>query len=157
MDPNPVAGCITLEAALALRAGKRLAFTNGVFDLFHAGHVDSLEAAAAHGDLLIVGLNSDASARGLGKGDDRPLVPLVDRARVIGALRCVTAVVSFDDPTPIRLIEALRPEVHVKGGDYDPDRLPETPVIRAYGGQVVIVPLRPERSTTALLAKIRGA
>jgi glycerol-3-phosphate cytidylyltransferase len=154
--PPPSAGLIPLDDAIALRHGKRLAFTNGVFDLFHAGHVDSIEAAAAYGDLLIVGMNSDASARGLGKGPDRPIVPLMDRARVVAALRCVAAVVAFDEPTPIRLIEALRPEVHVKGGDYDPERLPETPLIRSYGGRVVIVPLRPDRSTTALLARIRG-
>lgn len=142
-----------LKEAVRLREGCRLVFTNGVFDLLHAGHVRLLEAARGMGDMLIVGLNSDASVKGLGKGPDRPIHQQVDRAEVLGALRCVDAVVVFDEPTPIKLIRALRPEVHVKGGDYRAEDLPETAVVREYGGTVVIVPLLEGRSTSAALKK----
>lgn len=145
---------ISLDAAVDLRSGKRLVFTNGVFDILHVGHVRYLAQARALGDLLIVGLNDDASVRRLGKGANRPINPLSDRAEVLEALRCVDAVVAFSDDTPIGLIERLRPEVHVKGGDYDAESMPETPIVRAYGGQVVILPLLPGRSTTAILEKM---
>ncbi len=147
---------MTLTEALSLRAGKRLVLTNGVFDILHAGHVRYLEEASRLGDLLIVGINSDASARGLGKGPDRPINPVDDRLAVLSALRCVAGVVVFEEPTPIALIEALRPEVHVKGGDYQADRLPETPLVQSYGGEVVILPLLHGRSTTEILRKARG-
>jgi rfaE bifunctional protein nucleotidyltransferase chain/domain len=127
--------------------------TNGVFDLLHAGHVRLLEAARAHGDLLIVGINSDASVRRLGKGPNRPIHPQEDRAEVLAALRCVDAVVIFEESDPIALIEALRPEVHVKGGDYRLEELPETPVVQGYGGQVVLLPVLEGRSTTSALRK----
>jgi len=142
---------MNLQEALRLRQGRRLVFTNGVFDLLHAGHVRLLEAARAMGDLLIVGMNSDASVRGLGKGPNRPICSESDRAEVLGALRCVDAVVVFDERTPAALIEALRPEVHVKGGDYRADELPEAPLVRSYGGQIAIVPLLEGRSTTETL------
>ncbi len=142
--------------ALALRQGRRLVFTNGVFDILHAGHVTYLEQARALGDLLIVGLNTDASVRRLAKGEDRPINQLDDRAKVISALRCVDGVVSFDEDNPVAIIETLKPEIHVKGGDYDMEKMPETPVIRSYGGEVVILPLLPGRSTTAILQAIRG-
>ncbi|MCO5298144.1 MAG: D-glycero-beta-D-manno-heptose 1-phosphate adenylyltransferase [Fimbriimonadaceae bacterium] len=144
---------VDLNEAVRLRQGKRLVLTNGVFDLLHAGHVRLLEAARAHGDLLIVGINSDASVRRLGKGPHRPIHPQEDRAEVLAALRCVDAVVIFDESNPIALIEALRPEVHVKGGDYRLEELPETPVVQGYGGEVVLLPLLEGRSTTSALRK----
>jgi glycerol-3-phosphate cytidylyltransferase len=145
----------SLDDIVRARQGRKLVFTNGVFDLIHAGHIDTIEAAKSLGDLLVVGLNSDASARRLGKGPDRPLVPLVDRARVVAALRAVDFVVAFEEDTPIELLRKVKPEIHVKGGDYDPESLPETPVVRAYGGEVVVVPYLPGRSTTALIERIR--
>lgn len=138
-----------------LLQGKRVVFTNGVFDLLHAGHVQVLEAARALGDALVVGLNTDESVRRLGKGADRPINPLEDRAAVVAALRCVDAVVAFSEDDPSALLAELRPDVHVKGGDYDPETMPETPIVRGYGGEVVILPLLPGRSTTAMLAKAR--
>lgn len=146
---------LTLDQALELRQGKRLVFTNGVFDILHAGHVTYLQQARDLGDLLIVGMNSDDSVRRLNKGPERPINPLADRATVLSALRCVDGVVSFGEDTPVRLIEALHPEVHVKGGDYDADLLPETPIVRSYGGEVVIIPLLPGRSTTEILKRSR--
>jgi rfaE bifunctional protein nucleotidyltransferase chain/domain len=147
----------TVQTALQARSGRRLVFTNGVFDLLHAGHVETIEAARALGDMLIVGLNSDDSAKRLGKGPGRPLCPLPDRARVVGSLRAVDLVVAFEEDTPVELLRRLRPEVHVKGGDYDPETLPETPVVRQYGGQVVVLPFLPGRSTTALIERILRA
>lgn len=146
---------LTLERALELRRGKRLVFTNGVFDILHAGHVTYLQQARNLGDLLIVGMNSDASVRRLNKGPERPINALEDRATVLSALRCVDGVIPFEEDTPIRLIEALHPEVHVKGGDYEADLLPETPIVRAYGGEVVIIPLLSGRSTTEILRRSR--
>lgn len=145
---------LTLEQALELRAGKRLVFTNGVFDILHAGHVRYLEQARALGEMLIVGLNSDSSARGLGKGPNRPVNPLEDRAAVLAALRSVDGVVAFDEPTPEALIAALQPDVHVKGGDYDVEALPETPLVRSFGGEVVILPFLSGRSTTSILQRL---
>jgi len=142
---------VSLARAAELRRGKRLVFTNGVFDVLHVGHVRYLAQARALGDLLIVGMNDDASVRGLGKGADRPIHPLEDRAEVLAALRCVEAVVAFSEPTPEQLIDALRPEVHVKGGDYREQDLPEAALVRSYGGEVVILPLVPGRSTTNIL------
>lgn len=147
---------LELADALNLRQGKRLVFTNGVFDILHAGHVRYLAQAAELGDLLIVGVNSDASVRRLGKGSDRPINPLEDRCAVLEALRSVAATVAFDDDTPVRLIEALRPEVHVKGGDYLPEALPEAAMVKAYGGEVVILPFLEGRSTTQILERARG-
>lgn len=131
-----------------------MAFTNGVFDILHAGHVMYLERARSEGDLLVVGLNSDASVRRLGKGANRPINTLEDRAMVIGALRCVDAVVAFDEDTPEAIIELLKPAVHVKGGDYRPEDLPEKRVVDSYGGKIVIVPLLEGRSTTSTLRKL---
>lgn len=145
---------MTLDEALELRQGKRLVFTNGVFDILHAGHVTYLAQARELGDLLIVGLNSDASVRGLGKGPDRPVNCEEDRMAVLEALRAVDGVVVFEDATPEGLIEALKPEVHVKGGDYDPEQMPETPLVRSYGGEVVILPLLAGRSTTGILGRL---
>ena len=147
---------LTWDQALELRRGKKLIFTNGVFDILHAGHVAYLQQARNLGDLLIVGINADESARSLGKGEDRPIHTLEDRASVLAALRFVDGVVAFEERTPERVIEALKPEVHVKGGDYDPETMPETPVVRAYGGEVAILPLLPGKSTTEIAKRIRG-
>lgn len=148
---------LTIEQALELRKGKKLVFTNGVFDILHAGHVRYLAQARELGDLLIVGMNSDASVRRLGKGDDRPMNPVEDRAAVLGALRAVDGVVMFEEDTPIEVIKVLKPEIHVKGGDYDVEAMPETPVIRAYGGEVVIMPTLAGKSTTSLIQAIRSS
>jgi D-beta-D-heptose 7-phosphate kinase / D-beta-D-heptose 1-phosphate adenosyltransferase len=130
-------------------------FTNGVFDLLHAGHVALLEAAAGFGTSLVVALNSDASARRLGKGADRPLVAETDRARVVAAIGCVDCVVLFDEPDPVALIESLRPDVLVKGGDYRPETVLGGAFVISLGGRVEIVPLVPDRSTTRLLERLR--
>lgn len=146
----------TIDSVNLLRDGKTLVFTNGVFDVLHAGHVAYLEQAKALGDLLVVGLNTDQSARRLGKGPDRPVNSLEDRAAVIAALRCVDAVLSFDEDTPARLISQLRPDIHTKGGDYDPRAMPETPIVESYGGRVVVLPFLPGRSTTSMLQKLQS-
>ncbi|HEY0868006.1 MAG TPA: D-glycero-beta-D-manno-heptose 1-phosphate adenylyltransferase [Fimbriimonas sp.] len=145
---------MTLAEALDLRRNKRLVFTNGVFDILHSGHVVYLTKAAALGDLLIVGVNSDASVRRLGKGPDRPVNPLEDRMVVLEGLKPVAGAVPFDEDTPEGLIRQLMPEVHVKGGDYRIEDLPEAQLVRSYGGEVVILPLRPGRSTTQTLRRL---
>lgn len=145
---------VDLPRALELRHGKRLVFTNGVFDILHVGHVRCLEQARGFGDLLIVGVNSDESARSLGKGPGRPVHRAEDRAAVVSALRSVDAVVVFDEPDPLALIAALKPEVHVKGGDYNPEDLPEAELVRSYGGEIRIVPLVPGTSTSEVLRRL---
>ena len=132
-------------------------FTNGVFDLLHAGHVALLETARSEGAALIVGVNSDASARQLGKGPGRPVVPEEERARLVAALACVDAVVVFDEATPLALIELLRPDVLVKGADYTHDEIVGARAVESRGGRVVRVPLVPGHSTTELLARLRRA
>lgn len=135
--------------------GKRIVFTNGCFDLLHAGHVTYLAQAKNLGDILIVGLNSDASVRAL-KGSERPLMPQEDRALLLASLAFVDFVVIFDELTPYSLLQALKPDIHVKGGDYTEDDLPEAPLVRSYGGQVVILPKVEGRSTTELVRRIRA-
>jgi rfaE bifunctional protein nucleotidyltransferase chain/domain len=137
-------------------AGERVVFTNGVFDVLHRGHVTYLAQARALGDRLVVGLNTDASARRLNKGSDRPLNAEADRAQVIAALASVSAVTWFDEDTPMALIEALRPDWIVKGGDYDMSRLPETALVQSWGGQALALPFVAGYSTTQLVAKIRS-
>lgn len=134
----------------------RVVFTNGVFDILHNGHVTYLQQAAALGHRLVVGLNSDASVKRLGKGDERPLNNQDDRARVLSALRCVDAVVIFDQDTPLELIQAIGPDVLVKGGDWAPERIVGADYVKKYGGQVHSLPLVEGLSTTALVQKIRG-
>lgn len=146
---------MTLEELQQARAGKTVVFTNGVFDILHAGHVDYLEKAAALGDYLVVALNADATVRQL-KGPTRPVNPFEDRARVIGALRCVDCVVSFSEPTPEEIIAEIRPDIHVKGGDYTEDSLPEAKIVRSYGGKVVIMPTLEGRSTTTILKRLES-
>ena len=133
--------------------GKRIVFTNGCFDILHSGHVTFLQQARALGDVLIVGVNSDASVRRL-KGETRPINNQADRVTVLAALEAVDHVVLFDEDTPERLISQLRPDVHVKGSDYTIDRLPEARIVESYGGQVVILPLVEGKSTTAIVGKI---
>lgn len=135
--------------------GGRVVFTNGVFDLLHAGHVHVLESARALGDALVVGVNTDASVRRLGKGAERPIVAEADRARVLAALECVDCVVLFDEETPADLIHRLTPNVLVKGGDYSPDAIVGGDAVRAAGGEVVVIPLLPDRSTSRLVERLR--
>jgi len=135
------------------KKGKKVVFTNGCFDLVHIGHLRSLELAKGHGDILVVGLNSDDSVRRL-KGEGRPLMEQADRASMLDGLKPVDYVVIFEEDTPIVTIKALRPEVHVKGGDYTPEDLPEKDVVEGYGGKVVIVPLVEGFSTTGLIERI---
>ncbi len=134
-------------------AGRVVVFSNGCFDLLHAGHVALLEAARAHGDLLVVGLNSDASIRRL-KGRGRPLMPQLARAVLLASLRCVDYVVVFEEDTPRELIEALLPDVLVKGADYPLDQIVGRKAVEAAGGRVVRVPLVEGFSTTGLLKRI---
>lgn len=137
------------------RLERPLVFTNGVFDLLHRGHVTYLARARALGAALLVALNSDASVKKLNKGADRPLNPLADRLAVVAALECVDAVTWFDDDTPERLIAASRPQVLAKGGDWPVERIVGAGSVLARGGQVVSIPFEHERSTTALLKRIR--
>ncbi len=133
-----------------------LVFTNGCFDILHRGHVTYLAQARALGASLIVGVNTDASAKRLGKGDDRPVNSLEDRMALLAALESVSLVTWFDEDTPLELIRAMQPEVLVKGGDWPPERIVGAELVLARGGQVHSIPFRHERSTTALLAKIRS-
>ncbi|MGM9512877.1 adenylyltransferase/cytidyltransferase family protein [Roseateles sp. DB2] len=133
-----------------------LVFTNGVFDLLHVGHVGCLERARRHGAGLLVALNTDSSTRRLGKPGQRPVLPLAQRVRLMAALGCVDWVSWFDETGPAALLEALRPEVYVKGGDYRRDRLPEARQVARWGGRVEIESYAAGHSTTALLRRIRG-
>jgi rfaE bifunctional protein nucleotidyltransferase chain/domain len=133
-----------------------LVFTNGVFDLLHPGHVTLLETARSLGAALLVGLNTDASVRRLGKGPDRPVNPEASRARVLAALAAVDAVVPFEEDTPLELVHALRPDILVKGADYPRDRIVGADFVEARGGRVVRVPLVPETSTTRIVERLRA-
>ena len=133
-----------------------LVFTNGVFDLVHRGHIQYLTAARAMGDLLVVGVNSDASVRSLEKGTGRPLVGQADRALVVAALECVDYVCVFDEATPTKLIEELIPDVLVKGSDYDITEVAGREIVRSNGGRVEVVPFVKGYSTTELVRRIRG-
>jgi D-glycero-beta-D-manno-heptose 1-phosphate adenylyltransferase len=154
-----------LRAALheARAAGRRVVLTNGCFDLLHLGHVRYLRAARELGDVLVVGVNSDDSVRRL-KGANRPLVPAADRAEVLAALEPVDLTVVFDETTAERLAAEVKPDVYVKGADYgagshaeiDHARLPEARVVTEHGGRVVLIPVTPDRSTTAMVERIRA-
>lgn len=130
-------------------------FTNGVFDVLHRGHATYLASARALGGSLVVALNTDASARRLGKGPDRPLNNEEDRAVLMAALESVSLVTWFDEDTPLELITELKPAILVKGGDYDMDKLAETAVVKSYGGKALAIPFVDGYSTTALVKKIR--
>ena len=136
------------------RAGKRIVFTNGVFDLLHPGHLRYLKAARAEGDVLIVGVNSDRSVRA-NKGPARPVTPEAERAEIVAALGPVEAVVVFDDETPADIVRALQPDVLVKGADWPADQIVGRDTVEARGGRVVLVPVETGYSTTAILERIK--
>lgn len=142
-----------LEARRA--KGERIVTTNGVFDVLHVGHVRCLLSARQLGDLLVVGINTDACTARL-KGPERPFVREDERAELLAALACVDYVTLFDEQTPEALLEVLRPDIHVKGGDYDPAALPETAIVERGGGKVVALPFVAGRSTTGLVERIRA-
>ena len=149
------------QQALARLSGLRnrgaVVFTNGVFDVLHRGHATYLEQALALGATLVVGVNTDASAKRLGKGPERPLNTQHDRALLIADLASVSLVVLFDEDTPEALIAQLRPDIYVKGGDYDMARLGETALVRSWGGHAVAIPFVSGYSTSALVTKIQNA
>lgn len=132
-----------------------LVFTNGVFDILHRGHVTYLAQARTLGASMVVALNSDASVRRLGKGEDRPINTLQDRLAVMAALECISLVTWFEEDTPIERIRSAQPDVLVKGGDWAVDRIVGADIVSARGGRVVSIPFEHERSTTALLEKVR--
>ncbi len=143
-------------AARVARLARPVVLTNGVFDILHRGHVSCLAQARALGASLVVGLNSDASARGLGKGPGRPLNAEADRACVLAALESVSLVVLFDEATPVELLQRVRPQLYVKGGDYDIETLEETRWVRSWGGDARALAFVDGYSTTALVGRIRG-
>lgn len=149
---------MTRADAVRWRAAREgtVVFTNGVFDLLHPGHIDVLTGARAQGDLLVVGVNSDASVRRLNKGPERPIRTESERAYVLAGLAAVDAVVVFDEDTPLELVRALQPDVIVKGGDYSPETVVGADVVQARGGRVVIIPLTPGQSTTKILERLRS-
>ena len=149
----------SLADAQAWRRGQqgRVVFTNGVFDLVHPGHVELLEKSRAEGDALVVGVNSDASVRRLGKGSERPLVPQAARARVLAGLAAVDCVVLFEEDTPLALIQALTPDVLVKGADYTVEQIVGADIVQAGGGRVVRVPIVSGFSTTSIVERLRAS
>ncbi len=150
--------CTPVElAARAISLTRKLVFTNGVFDVLHRGHVTYLAEARAMGASLIVALNSDASVKRLGKGDDRPINTLLDRMAVIASLECVSLVTWFEEDTPLQRIVESRPDVLVKGGDWALDKIVGGTEVKSWGGSVHAIAFQFERSTTATLAKIRAA
>ncbi len=142
-----------LSRALEGRREQTIVFTNGCFDILHVGHARYLEQARALGDLLIVGVNSDRSVREI-KGNSRPLVPESERAELLAHLGSVDFVSVFDETRPDSLIEVVKPDIHVKGGDYREEDLPEARVVRLHGGRVVILPLVKGRSTTNIIQRV---
>lgn len=149
IDPNDIEQlCEILH-----RAGQKIVFTNGCFDILHAGHVRYLEKARSFGDCLVLGLNTDASVRG-NKGASRPINGELDRAEVVGALKAVDYVVLFGEKTAETIIAKVRPDVYVKGGDYTLETLPEAKIVQSYGGRVEFVQMVAGRSTTNVIKKI---
>jgi D-beta-D-heptose 7-phosphate kinase/D-beta-D-heptose 1-phosphate adenosyltransferase len=155
---DPASKVMTLADAAVWRRGAKgkVVFTNGVFDLLHPGHVDVLLGARRRGDALIVGLNSDASVRRL-KGPERPVRTEAERACVVAALAMVDAVVIFGEDTPLETVQALRPDVLVKGGDYTEATIVGAPDVRSWGGDVVVIPLTPGQSTTSIINRLRDS
>ena len=155
--PEKILSRNELRTVLAKRRaeGHRIVFTNGCFDLMHVGHVRYLDKARRLGDVLVVGLNTDASVRSLGKSPARPIVPDVQRAEVVGALAAVDYIVLFDEPDPRRLIEEVEPDVLVKGGDWALGDIIGRDVVERRGGVVTTIPLVPGISTTALIQRIK--
>jgi len=160
--PNPTDSIVLNRQTLiervqqARKSGARIVLTNGCFDVLHVGHVRYLAGARALGDVLVVGVNSDAQVARL-KGPGRPVLPENERAEIIAALESVTYVTIFDEPTVEELLIALKPDVHAKGSDYTEDTVPERAVVRSYGGRVAIVGDRKDHSTSAILARIGSA
>ena len=144
-------------AARVATLTRPIVLTNGVFDLLHRGHVTYLAQARSLGASLVVALNSDRSVRQLGKGDDRPINTQDDRAAVLAALASVSLVTIFDETVPLPVLEVVRPEIYVKGGDYDMTKVPEAQLARTWGARVVAIAFEHERSTTTLLARVRGS
>ena len=138
------------------KKGKTIVFTNGVFDIIHSGHVEYLGAAKELGDILVIGVNTDESVREL-KGPERPINNLEERLFVLDAIKPVDFVISFSELTPIELIKVLKPDIHVKGGDYKEEDLPEAKVVKEYGGNVKIIPFKNGFSVTGLIKKIKTA
>ena len=137
------------------KGGQKVVFTNGCFDILHAGHVTYLEAAKAQGDVLVLGLNTDASVRRL-KGPERPINSELDRAKVVGALKSVDYVVLFGEQTAEAVIAEVKPDVYVQGGDYTLDTLPEAKIVQSYGGKVAFIDMVEGRSTTNIINKIKS-
>ncbi len=150
-------GAATRWAKRLQAEGQKVVFTNGCFDLLHPGHVAYLEQARSLGEALVVGMNTDDSMRRLRKGEDRPVTPEADRARVLASLACVDRVVLFDEDTPLEWITALQPDILVKGGDYRLEGIVGREVVLGRGGQVLALPFVPGYSTTELLSRIRRA
>jgi rfaE bifunctional protein nucleotidyltransferase chain/domain len=143
-------------AAAVARLPRPIVLTNGVFDILHRGHVTYLAQARALGASLVVAVNTDASVRRLGKGEDRPINAQADRAAVLAALESVSLVTLFDEDAPLPVVEIVRPEVYVKGGDYDMNQIPEANLARTWGARTIAIAFEHARSTTALLRKVRG-
>lgn len=157
--PPPFEAKIAVRDALAQRAGqlaRPVVFTNGVFDILHRGHVTYLARARALGASLVVAVNSDASVRLLEKGVDRPLNGDADRAAILAALECVNLVTIFDERVPLEVLEVVRPDIYVKGGDYQMGAIPETGLVESWGGRAVAIAFEHERSTTSFLTRVRG-
>ena len=146
---------VDLPAALA-KLPRPIVFTNGVFDILHRGHASYLDQARNLGGSLVVGVNTDASVKILGKGDDRPINAEADRQALLAALASVDLVVLFSEKTPVALLERVRPDIYVKGGDYAIDTLEETRLVKSWGGSAIAIPFIYDRSTTTLLGRIRS-
>jgi rfaE bifunctional protein nucleotidyltransferase chain/domain len=136
--------------------GKKVVFTNGVFDILHSGHVDYLSKARDLGDYLVLGLNTDSSVKRLNKGPERPINNEQARATVLGALECVDAIILFDEDTPYELIKAVQPDILVKGADYKPEQIAGYDIVKAKGGEVITIDLSQGFSTTSIIRKISG-
>jgi len=152
---NKVVGRAELAGRVSSLA-RPVVLTNGVFDILHRGHATYLARAREMGASLVVAVNSDASVRRLGKGDDRPINAEADRAAILAALESVSLVTIFDESVPLPVLEIVRPEVYVKGGDYDMGSVPEAQLARTWGARVVAIPFEHVRSTSSLLARIRS-
>ncbi len=147
---------LILEVKKIKRENKTVVFTNGCFDILHIGHIKLLEFAARQGDVLIVALNSDASVRKL-KGSKRPIVPQGERSEIIAALACVSYVVLFEEETPCETIEKLKPDIHVKGGDYDMEKIPEALILKSYGAKTVKFEFIKGHSSTGIVERVIAA
>ncbi len=152
---NKICSRADLQARVA-QLPKPVVLTNGVFDILHRGHVTYLAQARALGASLVVAVNTDASVKRLGKGDDRPLNNCADRMAVLAALEAVSLVVEFDEDTALEVVQQARPEIYAKGGDYDMTAIPEGQAVIAYGGRAVAIDFQHDRSTTKLLSKVRS-